>query len=176
MISLVFFLGRSTPPRIRRKIPAASQRPCLSSMQPNLLEPSNPSGCWIADSPSPTSSDFGPKQPKPEDPRPEIELIKPAAAPPTGPNPFLATPGIATTRGCTSSKLGFHSYPPQIHSPITTQKPNTMLIKFATSTPSKSPRPIQGNEDQNFKGKRPTEPQKVAKGSKAKPPQINGLA
>ena len=171
MISLVFFLGRSTPPRIRRKIPAASQRPCLSSMQPNLLEPSNPSGCWIADSPSPTSSDFGPKQPKPEDPRPEIELIKPAAAPPTGPNPFLATPGIATTRGCTSSKLGFHSYPPQIHRPITAQKPNTMLIKSATRGPGKSSCLIQGNENQSFKGKRLLKPQKATKPSP--PPSLS---
>ena len=61
LISLVFFLGRSTPPRIRRKIPAASQRPCLSSMQPNLPEPSNPSGCWIADSSLANFLGFWPK-------------------------------------------------------------------------------------------------------------------
>ena len=163
MISLVFFLSRPTPPRIRRKIPAADQRSCLASMKPNLPSPSNPSGCWITDSPSPDSSDFGPKQPKPEGPHPEIELIKPAATPPTGPNPFLATPGITTIRGCTGSKLGFYSCLPQIRRVITAQKPNTMLIKSATHTPNKSPHPIQGNEDQSFKGKRLPKPQKAAK-------------
>ena len=85
--------------------------------------------------------------------------------PPTGPNPFLATLGITTTRGCTGSKLGFHSYPPQIRKAITTPKPNTMLIKSATRGPGKSSCQIQGNEDQSFKGKRLLKPQKAAKPS-----------
>ena len=38
-----------------------------------------------------------------------------------------------------------------------------MLIKSATHTPNKSPYPIQGNEDQSFKGKRLPKPQKAAK-------------
>ena len=165
LLSSVFFLSRPTPPRIRRKIPAADQRPCLASMKPNSPALPIPQVAGSRTPPSPDSSDFGPKQPKPEGPHPKIELIKPAAAPPTGPNPFLATPGIATTRGCTGSKLGFHSYPPQIRKAITTPKPNTMLIKSATRGPGKSSCQIQGNEDQSFKGKRLLKPQKAAKPS-----------
>ena len=170
LISLVFLLSRPTPPRIRRKIPATDQRPCLSSMKPNSPAPPIPQAAGSRTPLSPTSSDIGPKQPKPEGPHPEIELIKLAAAPPTGPNPFLATLGGTTIRSCTGSKLGFHSYPLQIRRPITAQKPNTMLIKSATHGPDKSPCPIQGNKDRSFRGKRLPKPQKAAKGSKAKPP------
>ena len=119
----------------------------------------------------PASSDFGPKQPKPEGQHPEIELIKPTATPPTGPNPFLVTPGGTSTRDCTGSKLGFHSCLPQIRRVITAQKPNTMLIKSATRAPGKSPYPIQGNEDQSFKGKRLLKAQKAAKPSPKPPPR-----
>ena len=165
LLSSVFFLSRLTPPRIRRKIPAADQRPCLASMKPNSPAPPIPQTAGSPTPLSPDSSDIGPKQPKPEGPHPEIELIKPAAAPPTGPNPFLATPGSTTIRSCTGSKLGFHSYPLQIRRPITAQKPNIMLIKSATHTPNKSPHPIQGNEDRSFKGKRLLKAQKAAKPS-----------
>ena len=186
LLSSVFFLSLPTPPRIRRKIPAADRRPCLASMKPNSPALPIPQ---VAGSPtplSPDSSDIGPKRPKPEGPHPEIELIKPAAAILTGPNPFLATLGGTTIRGCTGSKLGFHSYPPQIRKAITTPKPNTMLIKSAIHTPNKSPYPIQGNEDRSFKGKRLPKPQKAAKPSpkpplrpqptSAQPPGHNGLA
>ena len=179
LISLVFLLSRPTPPQIRRKIPATDQRPCLSSMKPNSPAPPISQAAGSRTPLSPTSSDFGPKQPKPESPHPEIELIKPAAASPTGPNPFLATLGGTTIRGCTGSKLGFHSYPPQIRRAITAQKPNTMLIKSATHTPNKSPYQIQGNEDRSFKGKRLPKPQKATRSSprstSAQPPGHNRL-
>ena len=38
-----------------------------------------------------------------------------------------------------------------------------MLIKSATHTSNKNPHPIQGNEDQSFKGKRLLKAQKAAK-------------
>ena len=87
LLSSVFSRSRPTPPRIRRKIPAANQRPCLSSMKPNSPTPPIPQATGSRTPLSLTSSDFGPKQPKPEGPHPEIELIKPAAAPPTVPSP-----------------------------------------------------------------------------------------
>ena len=186
LLNSVFFLSRLTPPRIRRKIPAADQRPCLASMKPNSPALPIPQVAESRTPLSPASSDIGPKQPKPEGPHPEIELIKPAAATLTGPNPFLTTLGGTTIRGCTGSKLGFHSYPPQIRKAITIPKPNTMLIKSATHTPNKSPYPIQGNRDRSFKGKRLPKPQKAAKPSpkpplrpqptSAQPPGRNGLA
>ena len=163
LISLVFFLSRPTPPRIRRKIPTASQKPCLSSMQPNLPEPSNPSGCWITDSSLARFLGFWPKTAQTRGPTSGNRAYQTCSRTPDRPQPLPATPGIATTKGCTGSKLGFHSCLPQIRRPITAQKANTMLIKSATHTPSKSSRQIQGNEDQNVKGKRPTKPQKAAK-------------
>jgi len=66
---------------------AHNQRPCLSSMKPNSPTPPIPQATGSRTPLSLTSSDFGPKQPKPEGPHPEIELIKPAAAPPTVPSP-----------------------------------------------------------------------------------------
>ena len=155
-----------------------------SQISPN---PPIPRAAGSRTPPSPTSSDFGPKQPKPEGPHPEIELIKPAAAPPTGPNPFLAMSGNTASPGCTGSKLGFHSYPPQIHRPITAQKPNTMLIKSATRGPGKSLCPIQGNQgsefqrktaDQAAKGRKaePQTPTQLLRTPQSAPPQINGLA
>lgn len=137
----------------------------LSKYAAKSPSPSNPSGCWIADSSLARFLGFWPKTAQAQGPHPEIELIKPAAAPPTGPNPFLATPGGTTIRDCTGSKLGFHSRPPQIRRMITVQKPNTMLIKSATHTSNKNPHPIQGNENQSFKGKRLLKAQKAAKPS-----------
>ena len=175
LISSVFFPSRPTPPRIRRKIPAANQRPCLSSMKPNSPTPPTPQATGSQTPLSLTSSDFAPKQARARGPTPGNRAYQTCSHTPNRPQPHLPTPGSATTRGCTGSKLGFHSCLPQIRRVITAQKPNTMLIKSATHTPNKSPYPIQGNEDQSFKGKRLPKPQKAAKGSKAKPPQINGL-
>lgn len=163
LISLVFLLSRPTPPRIRRKIPAANQRPCLSSMKPNSPTPPTPQATGSQTPLSLTSSDFAPKQAQARGPTPGNRAYQTCSHTPNRPQPHLPTPGSATTRGCTGSKLGFHSCLPQIRRVITAQKPNTMLIKSATHTPNKSPHPIQGNEDQNFKGKRLPKPQKAAK-------------
>lgn len=163
LISLVFLLSRPTPPRIRRKIPAANQRPCLSSMKPNSPTPPTPQATGSQTPLSLTSSDFAPKQAQARGPTPGNRAYQTCSHTPNRPQPHLPAPGSATTRGCTGSKLGFHSCLPQIRRVITAQKPNTMLIKSATHTPNKSPHPIQGNEDQSFKGKRLPKPQKAAK-------------
>lgn len=163
LLSSVFSRSRPTPPRIRRKIPAANQRPCLSSMKPNSPTPPTPQATGSQTPLSLTSSDFAPKQAQARGPTPGNRAYQTCSHTPNRPQPHLPTPGSATTRGCTGSKLGFHSCLPQIRRVITTQKPNTMLIKSATHGPSKSPCPIQGNEDQSFKGKRLPKPQKAAK-------------
>lgn len=163
LLSSVFSQSRPTPPRIRRKIPAANQRPCLSSMKPNSPTPPTPQATGSQTPLSLTSSDFAPKQAQARGPTPGNRAYQTCSHTPNRPQPHLPTPGSATTRGCTGSKLGFHSCLPQIRRVITAQKPNTMLIKSATHTPNKSPHPIQGNEDQSFKGKRLPKPQKAAK-------------
>lgn len=163
LLSSVFSRSQPTPPRIRRKIPAANQRPCLSSMKPNSPTPPTPQATGSQTPLSLTSSDFAPKQAQARGPTPGNRAYQTCSHTPNRPQPHLPTPGSATTRGCTGSKLGFHSCLPQIRRVITAQKPNTMLIKSATHTPNKSPHPLQGNEDQNFKGKRLPKPQKAAK-------------
>ena len=163
LLSSVFSRSRPTPPRIRRKIPAANQRPCLSSMKPNSPTPPTPQATGSQTPLSLTSSDFAPKQAQARGPTPGNRAYQTCSHTPNRPQPHLPTPGSVTTRGCTGSKLGFHSCLPQIRRVITAQKPNTMLIKSATHTPNKSPHPIQGNEDQSFKGKRLPKPQKAAK-------------
>ena len=163
LISSVFFPSRPTPPRIRRKIPAANQRPCLSSMKPNSPAPPIPQATGSRTPLSLTSSDFAPKQAQARGPTPGNRAYQTCSRTPDRPQPLLATPRSATTLGCTGSKLGFHSCLPQIRRVITAQKPNTMLIKSATRGPGKSPCPIQDNEDQSFKGKRLPKPQKAAK-------------
>lgn len=125
--------------------------------------PSNPSGYWIADSPLARFLEYWPKTAQARGPTPGNRAYQTCSHTPNRPQPHLPTPGSATTRGCIGSKLGFHSCLPQIRRVITAQKPNTMLIKSATHTPNKSPHPLQGNEDQNFKGKRLPKPQKAAK-------------
>lgn len=125
--------------------------------------PSNPSGYWIADSSLANFLGFWPKTAQARGPTPGNRAYQTCSRTPDRPQPLLATPGSTATLGCTGSKLGFHSCLPQIRRVITAQKPNTMLIKSATHTPNKSPHPIQGNEDQNFKGKRLPKPQKAAK-------------
>ena len=163
LLSSVFSRSRPTPPRIRRKIPAANQRPCLSSMKPNSPTPPIPQATGSRTPLSLTSSDFAPKQAQARGPTPGNRAYQTCSCTPDRPQPLLAAPGSATTRGCTGSKLGFHSCLPQIRRVIAAQKPNTMLIKSATRGPGKSPYPIQGNEDQSFKGKRLPKPQKAAK-------------
>ena len=163
LLSSVFSRSRPTPPRIRRKIPAANQRPCLSSMKPNSPAPPIPQATGSRTPLSLTSSDFAPKQAQARGPTPGNRAYQTCSRTPDRPQPLLATPGSTATLGCTGSKLGFHSCLPQIRRVITAQKPNTMLIKSATRGPSKSPCPIQGNEDQSFKGKRLPKPQKAAK-------------
>ena len=114
--------------------------------------PSNPSGCWITDPSLARFLGFWPKTAQAQGPHLEIELIKLAAVASSRPQPLPPTLEDTTTRGCTGSKLGFHSRPPRIRRPITVQKPNTMLIRSATHTPNKSPHPIQSDEDRNFRG------------------------
>ena len=176
MLSSVFSRSRPTPLRIRRKIPAANQRPCLSSMKPNSPAPPIPQATGSQTPLSLTSSDFAPKQAQARGPTPGNRAYQTCSRTPDRPQPLLATPGSATTLGCTGSKLGFHSYPPQIRRAITAQKPNTMLIKSATRGPSKSSRQIQGNEDQNVKGKRLPKPQKAAKPSQTPAPASTNLS
>ena len=132
-------------------------------MKPNSPAPPIPQATGSRTPLSLTSSDFAPKQAQARGPTPGNRAYQTCSRTPDRPQPLLTTPGSATTLGCTGSKLGFHSCLPQIRRVITAQKPNTMLIKSATHTPNKSPHPIQGNEDQNFKGKRLPKPQKAAK-------------
>ena len=132
-------------------------------MKPNSPAPPIPQATGSRTPLSLTSSDFAPKQAQARGPTPGNRAYQTCSRTPDRPQPLLATPGSATTLGCTGSKLGFHSCLPQIRRVITAQKPNTMLIKSATHTPNKSPCPIQGNEDQSFKGKRLPKPQKAAK-------------
>ena len=166
LLSSVFSRSRPTPPRIRRKIPAANQRPCLSSMKPNSPTPPTPQATGSQTPLSLTSSDFAPKQAQARGPTPGNRAYQTCSHTPNRPQPHLPTPGSATTRGCTGSKLGFHSCLPQIRRVITAQKPNTMLIKSATR-PKQKPAPNSGQRGSEFQGKTAAQ---AAKGRKASRP------
>ena len=140
-------------------------------MKPNSPAPPIPQATGSRTPLSLTSSDFAPKQAQARGPTPGNRAYQTCSRTPDRPQPLLATSGSAATLGCTGSKLGFHSCLPQIRRVITAQKPNTMLIKSATHTSNKNPHPIQGNENQSFKGKRLLKAQKAAKPSPKPPPK-----